>query len=133
VKRLRETRNFSQRGLAINAGVTQGLIHQIETGKVQDARSHAVVSPAPRRPVKEPLWWRAGLGQQRSGFSRALFARARSPGPALSLSRRLRPLSAAALNTRSDVETEEVMTRVLSSDSKCVDVGAHNGSIWRVI
>ncbi len=56
VKRLRETRNFSQRGLAINARVTQGLIHQIETGKVQDARSHAVVSPAPRRPVKEPLW-----------------------------------------------------------------------------
>jgi len=83
--------------------------------------------------VKEPLWWRAGLGQQRLGFSRAWFAGARSPGPAQSLSRRLRPLSAAELNTRSDVETEEAMTRVLSSDSNSVDVGARTGSILRVI
>jgi len=48
------------------------------------------------------------------------------------------PVSAAPTSVGGRVEhplleTEEVMTRVLSSDSNCVDVGAHTGSILRVI
>jgi transcriptional regulator with XRE-family HTH domain len=46
VKRLREAKGFSQRALATKAKVSQSLIHQLETGKVQDARSRAVVKLA---------------------------------------------------------------------------------------
>ena len=72
--------------------------------------------------------WAAAIGVLKGMVRRSPIA-----GPAQSLYRRLRPPSAAALNTRSDVETEEVMTRVLSSDSNSVDVGARTGSILRVI
>jgi predicted transcriptional regulator len=34
---------MSQRTLATNAKVTQGLIHQLETGMIQDVRSQVVV------------------------------------------------------------------------------------------
>jgi predicted transcriptional regulator len=37
---------MSQRVLAVKAKVTQGLIHQLETGKLQDVRSQAVVKLA---------------------------------------------------------------------------------------
>ena len=43
IKRLREAKGLSQRSLAAEATLTQGLIHQLETGKVQDVRSQAVV------------------------------------------------------------------------------------------
>ena len=43
VKRLREAKGMSQRALADRAKVTQGLIHQLETGAIQDVRSQAVV------------------------------------------------------------------------------------------
>jgi len=43
VKRLRKARGMSQRTLAGKAKVTQGLIHQLETGAIQDVRSQAVV------------------------------------------------------------------------------------------
>lgn len=43
IKRLREAKGLSQRSLAARARVTQGLIHLLETGKVQDVRSQAVV------------------------------------------------------------------------------------------
>lgn len=43
IKQLREAKGLSQRSLAARARVTQGLIHQLETGKVQDVRSQAVV------------------------------------------------------------------------------------------
>ena len=58
----------------------------------------------------------------------------RSPlaGPARSLYRRLRPLSAAELSAHYDMQTAEVMARVLSPDSNCLDVGAHTGAILRV-
>ena len=46
VKRLREAKGFSQRDLAAKAKVTQGLIHQLETGGVQDVRSQVVVNLA---------------------------------------------------------------------------------------
>ncbi len=46
IKRLREAKGLSQRSLAAKATVTQGLIHQLETGKVQDVRSQAVVKLA---------------------------------------------------------------------------------------
>ena len=46
VKRLRETRGMSQRTLAAKAKVTQGLIHQLETGAIQDVRSQVVVKLA---------------------------------------------------------------------------------------
>jgi transcriptional regulator with XRE-family HTH domain len=46
VKRLREAKGLSQRALAIKAKVTQGLIHQLETGVVQDVRSQVVVKLA---------------------------------------------------------------------------------------
>jgi transcriptional regulator with XRE-family HTH domain len=46
VKRLREARGFSQRGLALKAKVTQGLIHQLETGAIQDVRSQVAVKLA---------------------------------------------------------------------------------------
>jgi FkbM family methyltransferase len=59
----------------------------------------------------------------------------RSPlaGSARSLYRRLRPLSAAELSAHYDMQTAEVMARVLSPDSNCLDVGAHTGAILRVI
>ena len=43
MKRLREAKDLSQRDLAAKAKVTQGLIHQLETGAVQDVRSQVVV------------------------------------------------------------------------------------------
>ena len=46
VKRLREAKDMSQRALAIKAKVTQGLIHQLETGAIQDVRSQVVVKLA---------------------------------------------------------------------------------------
>ena len=46
IKQLREVRGLSQRALATKAKVTQGLIHMLETGKVQDVRSRAVVKRA---------------------------------------------------------------------------------------
>jgi transcriptional regulator with XRE-family HTH domain len=46
VKRLREARGFSQRALATKAKVTQGLIHQLETGVIRDVRSQVVVKLA---------------------------------------------------------------------------------------
>jgi len=46
VKRLREAKGLTQRDLAGKAGVTQGLIHQLETGAIQDVRSQVVVKLA---------------------------------------------------------------------------------------
>ena len=46
VKRLREAKGMSQRMLAAKAKVTQGLIHQLETGAVQDVRSQVAVKLA---------------------------------------------------------------------------------------
>jgi transcriptional regulator with XRE-family HTH domain len=46
VKRLRETKGLSQRALAAKAKVTQGLIHQLETGAIQDVRSQVAVNLA---------------------------------------------------------------------------------------
>ena len=46
VKRLREAKGLSQRDLAAKAKVTQGLIHQLETGAIQDVRSQVVVKLA---------------------------------------------------------------------------------------
>ena len=46
MKRLREEKGLSQRALARKAKVTQGLIHQLETGAVQDVRSQIVVKLA---------------------------------------------------------------------------------------
>ena len=46
MKRRREAKGLSQRALAIKAKVTQGLIHQLETGVVQDVRSQVVVKLA---------------------------------------------------------------------------------------
>jgi transcriptional regulator with XRE-family HTH domain len=46
VKRLREAKGLSQRALAAKAKVTQGLIHQLETGAVQDVRSRVAVKLA---------------------------------------------------------------------------------------
>ena len=46
VKRLREAKGMSQRMLAAKAKVTQGLIHQLETGAIQDVRSQVVVKLA---------------------------------------------------------------------------------------
>jgi transcriptional regulator with XRE-family HTH domain len=46
VKRLREAKGLSQRSLAAKAKVTQGLIHQLETGAIQDVRSQVVVKLA---------------------------------------------------------------------------------------
>ena len=43
VKRLRTAKGMSQRTLATKAKVTQGLIHQLETGMIQDVRSQVVV------------------------------------------------------------------------------------------
>jgi transcriptional regulator with XRE-family HTH domain len=37
---------MSQRTLAMKANVTQGLIHQLETGLIQDVRSQVVVKLA---------------------------------------------------------------------------------------
>jgi len=46
VKRLREAKGLSQRALAGKAKVTQGLIHQLESGAIQDVRSQVVVKLA---------------------------------------------------------------------------------------
>ena len=46
VKRLREAKGLSQRALAGKAKVTQGLIHQLESGVIQDVRSQVVVKLA---------------------------------------------------------------------------------------
>lgn len=46
LKRLREVKGMSQRTLAPKAKVTQGLIHQLETGAIQDVRSRVVVNLA---------------------------------------------------------------------------------------
>lgn len=55
-------------------------------------------------------------------------------GPARSLYRRLWAVPGAAeLNARYDLQASEVMRRVLTIDSNCLDVGAHSGSILRVM
>jgi transcriptional regulator with XRE-family HTH domain len=46
VKRLRIARELSQRELALKAKVTQGLIHQLETGAILDVRSQIVLKIA---------------------------------------------------------------------------------------
>ena len=46
MKRLREAKGLSQRDLAAKAKVTQGLVHQLETGLIQDVRSQVVVKLA---------------------------------------------------------------------------------------
>jgi transcriptional regulator with XRE-family HTH domain len=46
VKRLREAKGLTQRALAAKAKVTQGLVHQLETGVIQDVRSQIVVKLA---------------------------------------------------------------------------------------
>jgi transcriptional regulator with XRE-family HTH domain len=46
VKRLRDVKGMSQRTLAAKAKVSQGLIHQLETGAIQDVRSQVVVKLA---------------------------------------------------------------------------------------
>jgi transcriptional regulator with XRE-family HTH domain len=46
VKRLREAKGLSQRALATKTKVTQGLIHQLETGAIQDVRSKVVLKLA---------------------------------------------------------------------------------------
>ena len=46
VKRLRAAKGLSQRELAAKAKVSQGLIHQLETGAIQDVRSQIVVKLA---------------------------------------------------------------------------------------
>lgn len=43
VKWLWEARGLSQREVAAKVKVTQGLIHQLETGVIQDVRSHVTV------------------------------------------------------------------------------------------
>lgn len=43
MKRLRRAKNMSQQTLAAKAKVTQGLIHQLEAGVIQDVRSQVVV------------------------------------------------------------------------------------------
>ena len=43
VKGVREAKDMSQRALATKAKVTQGLIHQLETGAIQDVRSQVLV------------------------------------------------------------------------------------------
>ena len=43
VKRLRNAQGMTQRTLAAKAKVTQGLIHQLESGVIQDVRSRVVV------------------------------------------------------------------------------------------
>jgi transcriptional regulator with XRE-family HTH domain len=53
MKRLREANGFSQRALAMKAKVSQSLIHQLETGKIQDARSRAVMQLA--KALSEPV------------------------------------------------------------------------------
>jgi FkbM family methyltransferase len=54
-------------------------------------------------------------------------------GPARSLYRRFWPLSPAEMNARYDHETAEVMARVLTPESTCLDIGAHAGGILRVM
>lgn len=49
------------------------------------------------------------------------------------LYRRIYPLSPAEKNSRYDTETAAVMKRILKEDSNCVDVGAHSGSILRLM
>ena len=46
MKRLRAAKGLSQRELAAKAKVSQGLIHQLETGAIQDVRSQIVVKLA---------------------------------------------------------------------------------------
>ena len=59
----------------------------------------------------------------------------RSPfgAPAKLLYRRLWPLTVAEINARYDSQTSEVLSRVLSPDSNCLDIGAHTGSILTLI
>lgn len=59
----------------------------------------------------------------------------RSPlsGPARMLHRRIWPLSPGERNARYDLETAAVMARVLTAHSNCLDVGAHAGSILRIM
>lgn len=59
----------------------------------------------------------------------------RSPlaAPVRFLYRRLRPLSQGERNVRYDAQTVHVLARVLTSNSNCLDIGAHGGSILRII
>jgi hypothetical protein len=49
------------------------------------------------------------------------------------LYRRICPLSVEEKNNRYDAETLTVMKRILKENSNCVDVGAHSGSILRLM
>jgi FkbM family methyltransferase len=53
--------------------------------------------------------------------------------PARWLYRRIYPLSPEEKNSRYDAETLAVMQRILKGDSNCVDIGAHEGSILRLM
>lgn len=59
----------------------------------------------------------------------------RSPlgAPAKALYRRLWPLTVSEINDRYDSQTSEVLARVLSPDSNCLDIGAHTGTILTLI
>jgi FkbM family methyltransferase len=55
----------------------------------------------------------------------------REPGSLARFTAKLRPGSDQAKNARYDRETVEVLGRILSLDSNCIDVGAHEGAILR--
>ena len=59
----------------------------------------------------------------------------RSPlgGPARAVYRRLWPLTVSEINARYDAQTSEVLARVLTPDSNCLDIGAHTGSILKLM
>ena len=63
----------------------------------------------------------------------AVIGRTPLAGPARWLYRRFWPVSPAEKNDRYDAEAIEVMARVLTPDSNCLDIGAHAGSVLRVI
>src|SRR6266852_4019276 len=76
----------------------------------------------------------------RSDRRRAIFRRLMQPvlrtplaDPVRWLYRRIFPLSPADKNSRCDAETLAVMKRILKEDSNCVDIGAHSGSILRLM
>ena len=66
-------------------------------------------------------------------FLKRIVRRTPLAGPARSLHRRLWPPLANERNALYDQEAAEVMARVLTSNSNCLDVGAHTGSILRII
>jgi FkbM family methyltransferase len=67
------------------------------------------------------------------GMCKGLVRRSPLAGPARSLYRRLWPLSPDEWNVRYDGQAEAVMARVLTAKSNCLDVGAHTGTVLRII